>query len=97
MQITYTLQGVTFHWDAEKARRNAEKHGVTFEEAAQTFFDPFCQSGEASVMGETRHVVLGYSQGERLLVVVHTDHRDATRIISARLATRSERKLYEHA
>jgi uncharacterized DUF497 family protein len=41
MDITYRLQGVTFEWDEEKARTNVEKHGVTFEEAAEAFFDPF--------------------------------------------------------
>jgi uncharacterized DUF497 family protein len=39
--IVYRLQGVEFEWDADKARSNVEKHGVTFEEAAEVFFDPF--------------------------------------------------------
>jgi hypothetical protein len=46
MNVTYRLQGVTFEWDEEKARTNVEKHGITFEEAAEAFFDPFCQGGE---------------------------------------------------
>ena len=41
MDVTYRLQGVTFEWDEDKARANVEKHGVTFEEAAEAFFDPF--------------------------------------------------------
>jgi uncharacterized protein len=97
MDITYLLQGITFEWDAEKARRNVEKHGITFEEASEAFFDPFCLSGEASVQGEDRDSLLGYSQSQRLLLVVHTDRSKRTRIISARLATRAERKLYEQS
>jgi uncharacterized DUF497 family protein len=50
MDIIYQLQGVAFEWDADKAQSNLEKHGVTFEEAAEVFFDPFYQSGDA-----TRH------------------------------------------
>lgn len=54
MDITYRLQGVTFEWDEQKARGNVEKHGVTFEEAAEVFFDPFCRGGDALVGGEER-------------------------------------------
>jgi uncharacterized DUF497 family protein len=43
MDIIYQLQGVEFEWDAEKARSNIANHGVTFEEAAEVFFDPFYQ------------------------------------------------------
>ncbi|HEX8363462.1 MAG TPA: BrnT family toxin [Longimicrobium sp.] len=96
MQVTYHLQGVTFEWDAWKARSNADKHGVTFREAAEAFFDPFCQWGDASVDGESREYVIGYSLAQKLLLVVHTDRFSATRIVSARPATREERRLYEH-
>lgn len=95
MQVTYQLQGVTFEWDPWKARSNAEKHGVTFKEAAEAFLDPFCQWGDASDGGESREFVIGYSLGQKLLLVVHTDHFRATRIVSARPATREERRLYE--
>jgi uncharacterized protein len=97
MDITYRLQGVTFEWDEQKARTNVEKHGVTFEEAAEAFFDPFCQGGDASAHGERRDFVLGYSLTQRLLLVVHRDRSNRTRIISARQATRAERKLYEQS
>ncbi|HEV2147763.1 MAG TPA: BrnT family toxin [Longimicrobiaceae bacterium] len=97
MSVTYRLQGVAFEWDEDKARANLEKHGVTFEEAAEAFLDPFYQGGEASVEGERRDFVLGYSLSQRLLLVVYIEHRSATRIISARPATRAERKLYEQA
>jgi hypothetical protein len=87
--------GRLFEWDEDKARSNVEKHGVTFEEAAEAFFDPFSQGGDASSGAERRDFLLGYSLTQRLLLVVHTDRSSRTRIISARPATRAERKLYE--
>lgn len=95
MDITYRLQGVTFEWDEAKARSNVEKHGIGFEEAAEAFFDPFCQGGDASGAAEHREFILGYSLTQRLLLVVHTQRTERTRIISARPATRSERMMYE--
>jgi uncharacterized protein len=97
MDVTYRLQGITFQWDEQKARSNVEKHGVTFEEAAQAFLDPFAWSGDASVEGERRDFILGYSLAQHLLLVVFVERAAATRIISARAATRAERKLYEQA
>ena len=49
MDVTYQLQGVLFEWDENKAQTNILKHEVTFEEAAEVFFDPFYQTGNASV------------------------------------------------
>ncbi len=97
MDIIYRLQGVEFEWDAQKARSNVEKHGVTFEEAAEAFFDPFYQEGDASVDDEQRSFIIGYSSSQCLLLVIHTERGERTRIISARVATRVERKLYEGA
>ena len=48
MDVVYRLQGVEFEWDAQKSQRNVEHHGVTFEEAAGVFFDPFYQYGDAT-------------------------------------------------
>jgi len=97
MDIIYQLQGVKFEWDENKAQSNIEKHGVTFEEAAEAFFDPFYQWGDTSVNDEQRNFIIGYSLSQRLLLVVYTERGERTRIISGRLATRSERKLYEEA
>jgi uncharacterized DUF497 family protein len=60
-------------------------------------FDPFYQSGDATPadVTEQRDFILGYSVAQRLLLVVSTERRERTRIISARLATRAERKDYE--
>jgi uncharacterized protein len=63
----FQLQGLEFEWDAQKAQNNALKHGVEFEEAAEVFFDPFYQGGEASFAGERRDFVLGYSLAQRML------------------------------
>jgi uncharacterized protein len=97
MNVVYRLQGVEFEWDGNKAQSNFEKHGVTFEEAAEVFFDPFYQTGDASANNEQRDFMMGYSLSERLLLVVYVERRERIRIISARVATRPERKLYEQA
>lgn len=97
MDIIYQLQGVAFEWNADKAQSNLEKPGVTFEEAAEVFFDPFYQSGDATEEGEPREFILGYSLAPRLLLVVYLEQGERTRIISARPSTRQERKLYEEA
>jgi uncharacterized DUF497 family protein len=97
MDIIYQLQGVAFEWEADKAQSNSEKHGVTVEDAAEIFFDPFYQSGDATEEGEPREFILGYSLAPRLLLVVYLEREERTRIISARPATRHERKLYEEA
>ena len=99
MDIVFSLQGVVFEWDDEKAQLNQAQHGVTFEEAAEVFFDPFYQYGDATPVGvqEQRDFILGYSVALRLLLVVYTERGARTRIISARPATRAERKLYESA
>jgi uncharacterized protein len=97
MVVVYRLQGVEFEWDDQKARLNITNHGITFEEAAEVFFDPFYQYGDATPteVSEQRDFILGYSVAQRLLLVVSTERRERTRIISARLATRAERKQYE--
>ncbi|ACK71953.1 protein of unknown function DUF497 [Gloeothece citriformis PCC 7424] len=101
MNVLYQLQGVEFEWDVNKAQSNLEKHGVTFEEAAEVFFDPFYQFGDATPMTniscEQRQFIIGYSLQQRLLLVVYVERTQKNRIISARLATRTERKLYEQA
>lgn len=86
-----------FAWDPTKARLNLEKHGVSFDEAATAFFDPLAVTGrdpDHSVR-EPRFVNFGLSTSGRLLAVAHVERRGVIRIISARAATRAERKLYE--
>lgn len=97
MDTIYLLRGATFRWHDDKARSNAAKHAVTFEEAAEVFFDPYANGGDASTGTESREFYLGYSSRKRLLHVVYTERAGGIRIISARFPTRVERKLYERA
>lgn len=88
-----------FEWDPDKAAENEQKHGVSFEEAATAFGDPMSltiPNPEHSDQ-EDRFILLGESFRGRLVVVVHTDREDRTRLISARLATRRERHDYEES
>ena len=86
-----------FEWDAAKAAANAIKHRVSFDEAATVFLDPLAVSGPDPdhAVREPRYVTFGLSSLGRLLVVAHTHRPDRIRIISARRADRSERKMYE--
>ena len=86
-----------FEWDPEKAESNLLRHGVAFAEAATVFFDPLSITVPDPVHSgdENRFVITGLSYGQRHLVVVHVDRGDRIRIISARLATPSERNRYE--
>ncbi len=86
-----------FEWDSKKADINKRKHGVTFQEGTTIFGDPLAitfadpdHSGD-----EARHLTFGQSIQKRLLVVSHANRGSRTRIISARLMTRKERKIYE--
>jgi uncharacterized DUF497 family protein len=71
LDIIYQLQGIEFEWDAEKARSNIANHGVTFEEAAEVFFDPFDQGDAVSTEEEVREFILGDSLAQWLLLVVY--------------------------
>jgi uncharacterized protein len=95
--MIFQLHGTEFEWDEEKYAVNLSKHGVKFEIAAEVFFDPFYQSGDASVFEEKRDFIIGYSYSEKLLLVVFVERSERTRIISAREITPTERKLYEES
>ena len=86
-----------FQWDPDKAAKNLQKHGVSFEEASTTFGDPLSVTihDRRHSEAESRFLLIGVSAWNRILVVVHTERDDEIRIISARLATRSERRQYE--
>ena len=85
-----------FEWNGVKAARNLRKHGVSFDEASSVFFDPLSATGDDPdhSLEERRFVTFGMSSSGRLLVVTHMEQDDAIRIITARLAARTERKLY---
>jgi uncharacterized DUF497 family protein len=90
---------LSFEWDENKARTNLAKHGVSFEDASTVFGDPMSITipDPAHSQAEDRWIILGHSQRGRLLVVVHTERGDNLRIISARPASRRERKQYEES
>ena len=89
--------GLRFEWSASKARLNAEKHGVTFDEAATAFRDPLARIFDDPVhsSGEHRELLVGHSRRARLIVVSFAERGDRIRIISARNATKRERRDYE--
>jgi uncharacterized DUF497 family protein len=86
-----------FNWDDAKAESNERKHGVAFTEAMTVFADPLSVTGydPHHADDEDRFLTMGMSVNGRLLLVSHTDRGDLVRIISAREATRRERKDYE--
>jgi uncharacterized DUF497 family protein len=90
---------LSFEWDQNKAKINLAKHEVSFEEAATAFGDALSLTipDPAHSQAEDRWILLGQSNQGELLVVVHTERGDNTRIISARLASRLERKQYEES
>ena len=89
--------GYIFEWDPKKAELNARKHRVTFDEASTVFGDPLALliSDPDHSTGERRYLVMGLSAQHRLLVVAFADRPPRTRLISARLTTRRERRFYE--
>jgi uncharacterized DUF497 family protein len=86
-----------FEWDPKKAVANARKHTITFKEAASVFGDPLAITFEDPdhSMNENRWITFGMSLQKGLLVVSHTERGDKTRIVSARLMDRKEKKIYE--
>ena len=86
-----------FEWDDTKADANERKHGVSFADALTVFADPLSLTGydPRHSDDEDRFLTMGTSAAGQLLVVSHTDRGDKVRIISAREASRRERKDYE--
>src|SRR5437762_588603 len=90
-----------FEWDPVKARANQRKHGITFEDAMHVFDDPYglFEQDRIDEPGEMRWHALGLAGGVILLLVVHTVREEGEdeiiRPISARRATRKERKHYD--
>jgi uncharacterized protein len=86
-----------FAWDPKKAASNLRDHKVTFEEASSVFGDSLAITfnDPDHSEGESRLLTFGLSEQGRLLVVSHTERRGVVRLISARRATRAERRIYE--
>lgn len=88
---------IGFEWDSRKAASNLKRHGVSFEEAITVFADPLARifDDEDHTVEEHREIIIGHSFRERLLLVVFTQRSATIRIVSARRATKNERKDYE--
>ena len=87
---------MSFEWDEVKNETNFNKHNIRFEEAALIFRGPvFTTVDDRQDDDEIREISIGQLQGQIYLVVVHTDRRGTTRLISARRAKPSERRRYD--
>jgi len=86
-----------FEWNPDKANSNLKKHGVSFNEASTIFNDPLSVTfpDPDQSYGEERYVIIGLSNNNWNLIGNHIDRADRIRIISAREATRNEKRFYE--
>ena len=86
-----------FEWDPQKAKSNLSKHDISFEEAKTVFEDllyvDFYDPDHSEA--EHRYILIGESSRNRLLLVAYTERGDKIRLISARLATKQEKKAYQ--
>jgi uncharacterized protein len=86
-----------FEWDEAKDDSNFRKHGVRLEEALTVFLDPnsVTVTDTAHSVDEDRYIDIGLSSRGRLLLVVYTERSSRLQIISSRLCTAREAKLYD--
>ena len=97
MKVAYEREDIDFEWDSQKADANLEKHGVSFPEACEVFFDPFVYAMDAKDLDdEARETAIGLTRKWRLLYVAYVWRNLALRLVSARKATRTGRKIYEN-
>jgi len=92
-----TGNNISFNWDPKKAHSNLNKHGISFTEARTVFLDEnaLLINDPDHSQDEDRFIPLGFSHKLRVLVVCYSGEGHVIRIISARKATRSERKQYQ--
>lgn len=93
---------IEFEWNQLKAVSNLKKHGISFDEAKSVFYDEYAiqfYDDKSSELEEDRFLMLGLSNQSRVLLVCHCERSsgDVIRIISARKATKTERKFYQGA
>jgi uncharacterized DUF497 family protein len=86
-----------YQWDSRKAEINRKKHGIRFADAVSIFSDERMIMMEDIDPEEQRFVAIGTDAFGRILVVVYSWRYDNIRIVSARRATRRERRQYEGA
>lgn len=84
-----------FEWDVDKGAENQAKHGISFEEATHIFDGPILtKEDDRKDYGEVRDISMGMLSPDAVLVVVHTERGEKTRLISARKASRRERQVF---
>jgi uncharacterized protein len=88
-------KGIAYQWDNDKAATNLSKHGIDFADAVSVFADDLAVTVSEERFDEERFITIGIDALGRVLVVVYTWRGKEIRLISARKATRSERKQYE--
>jgi uncharacterized DUF497 family protein len=87
---------VTIEYDTVKDRINMLKHGVSLAEAEGVLHDEWAITiNDADASGESRRVTLGADTIGRILIVIHTQRQDRTRVISARKASPNESRFYD--
>lgn len=97
MNVNFTLHGIHFEWNDEKASVNISKHGISFESACEVLFDPLVVAvDEEIVQDELREHVIGMTVNWRLLYVIYVERGNAFRLISARRVEPHERRYYEN-
>jgi len=98
MQCMYNVT-MKFAWDPKKANDNIKKHKVSFDEAVTVFYDPLAKIADDPDHSndEDRFLMIGHSHNANLLIVVHVykEEKDTIRIISARKATKKEKKDFQ--
>jgi uncharacterized protein len=93
------MSEIDFEWDPRKADYNFQKHGISFEEASSAFYDEHARLmyDPDHSQDEDRYILLGVSEESQLLMVCHLykENDRLIRIISARPATKDERRQYQ--
>ena len=93
------METLSFEWDENKNEINKKKHGISFETAQEVFYDDnaiLFDDPDHSV-GEERFLIIGMTRSLKVCIVSHCyrDQANVIRLISAREATKHERKTYE--
>lgn len=97
MDFEYWLNEILFEWDTAKASANLKKHSISFESACEIFFDPFLKVVDVEIVdGEQRESVISLTLDWKTLYVVYAAREEFIRLISVRMATKTERLNYEN-
>ena len=88
---------IDFEWDAAKAISNERKHGLSFTEASTVFSDPLAITFDDPdhSIGEERFIIFGKTNTDKYIIVAYTWRENIIRLISARLMSKAEQRIYE--